>query len=113
MTIKNAKATPDFVPDGQTTSVNISFEGKSSGTSGAHTIVRFVIVPHPELNFAGKEFVTQNFVFGKDFKVFNKILTITNTSPSTVSERFGFIRLFAEELETGFMSATSAIINLK
>ncbi|SFQ08879.1 hypothetical protein [Parafilimonas terrae] len=113
MTIKNAIATPDFLPDGETTILNLSFEGRSSGTDGADVIVKFLLVPHPELSFEGKEFVTQNFVFGKDFKTFKKILSITNINPSTVSERFGFIRLIAEELETSFTSPTRAIINLK
>lgn len=107
--IDNATASPNAIPDQQTTTVTVSFEGIAL-KDNTKVIVEFSLAPYPELSFSGQRIVTAPFIFNQAQAIFSKNLQIFNATPSSPDWVNALIGLTAKEYGTVWEDSTSAVI---
>jgi hypothetical protein len=112
ISISNAVASPNQLPDGTVTSVTISFQGVALSSS-TNVIVSFEISPFPELNFNNADTVSAPFVFDTSSQTFTKTVSVTNSSSTSSTWQNGMIGLTATEYHTGYSDVAYAAIVYK
>ena len=109
ISIDDAIASPNTIPDQQTIIVTVSFEGIAL-IDNTKVIVEFNLAPYPELTFSGERVVTAPFIFNQKQDTFTKTLHITNNTPTSPVWINALIGLTAKEYGTVWEDSTSAAI---